>query len=82
MQDTYLKILKKNQPSLNFQNNTEDNLLKKQMKERIYSQMELPNATKYNLLQWFVLVIYIILSSPSSNGHIKSYNFYRNYLTW
>ena len=51
-----------------------DNLFKK-MKESIYSQIDLPNATKNNLLKRFVLVIYIILSSPSSSGHIKSNNF-------
>ena len=57
-----------------------DNLSKK-MTESIYSQIDLPNATKNNLLKRFVLVIYIILSSPSSSGHIKSNNFYHNYLT-
>ena len=82
MLDNYLKVEKKVNIHSKFQNNTKDNLLKKQMKECIYSQIDLPNATKDNLLQWFVLVIYIILSSPSSNGHIKSNNFYRNYLTW
>ena len=64
-----------------FQNNTKDNLLKK-MKEHIYSQIDLLNATKDNLLKWFVLVIYLILLSPSSSGHIKSNNFYHNFLTW
>ena len=58
-----------------------DNLFKK-MKESIYSQMDVPNATKNNRLKRFVLVIYIILSSPSSSGHIKSNNLYLNYLTW
>ena len=64
-----------------FQNNTKDNLLKK-LKEHIYSQIDLLNATKDNLLKWFVLVIYLILSSPSSSGHIKSDNIYHNFLTW
>ena len=50
------------------------------MEERIYSQIDLLNATKDNLLKWFVLVIYLILSSPSSSGHIKSNNFYHNFL--
>ena len=52
------------------------------MKECIYSQTDLPNATKDNLLKQFVMVMYLILSSPSSSGHIKSNNFYHNYLTW
>ena len=52
------------------------------MKESIYSQIDLPNATKNNPLKWVVLVIYLILSSPSSSGHIKCNNFYHNYLTW
>ena len=64
-----------------FQNNTKDNLLKK-LKEHIYSQIDLLNATKDNLLKWFVLVIYLILSSPSSSAHIKSNNIYHNFLTW
>ena len=36
-----------------FQNDMKDNLFKK-MKESIYSQIDLPNATKNNLLKRFV----------------------------
>ena len=81
MQDTYLKVEKKINLHSKFQNDTKDNLLKKK-KKSIYSQIDLPNATKENRLKRFVLVIYLILSSPSSSGHIKSNNFYHNYLMW
>ena len=49
MLDNYLKVEKKVNILSKFQNNTKDNLLKK-MKECIYSQIDLPNATKDNLL--------------------------------
>ena len=58
-----------------------DNLLKKKMKECKYSQIDLANATKDNLSKRFVLVKYPILSSPSKSGHIKSTNFYYNYIS-
>ena len=51
MQNTYLMVEKKKQPSLKFQNNTNDNLLKKKkMKECIYYQIDLPNATKVHAI--------------------------------
>ena len=70
MQDTYLKVEKKKSTFIkSFQSNTIDNRLKK--KQGIYSQIDLPNATKDNLLKQFVFFIYLILSSPSSIGQKK-----------